>query len=319
LNVVCVTLVAVSLCGFAGGLWWPLDLTSHFRPHYMVTSLLVAMALLALRGWRMAVLAGAAAAINAAMIAPMWLPPATPVAGPGLRLMSINLDVNNDRADLVTEVVRAADPDVLILLEVNDRWERELASLQAAYPHGRVHARADGFGLALLARVPIEDLDVVYWGTGAIPSMVGEVSTADGDSLCIVATHPVPPSGGEGSRRRNEHLAEMAEFVADVAGPVVVMGDLNVTPWSPYFRSLVDRAGLRRAGRGIDPTWPDTFAAIGIPIDHCLHTAEVVVIEHDVGGSVGSDHRPLLAEITVTPYGSRTVAERRADAPPPSP
>jgi endonuclease/exonuclease/phosphatase (EEP) superfamily protein YafD len=36
-----------------------------------------------------------------------------------------------------------------------------------------------------------------------------------------------------------------------------------------------------------------------IPIDHCLVSSELVVLEHTVGPDIGSDHYPLLVTLAV--------------------
>lgn len=100
---------------------------------------------------------------------------------------------------------------------------------------------------------------------------------------------------------RNEQLEEIAEFVRDKPGHVVVLGDLNVTPWSKSFQKFTESANLRdsRRGFGVNATWPAWLGGLGIPIDHCLVSEGIVVRNVETGESVGSDHRPLIAEFFV--------------------
>ncbi|PSP16260.1 MAG: hypothetical protein BRC58_09500 [Cyanobacteria bacterium QS_8_64_29] len=81
--------------------------------------------------------------------------------------------------------------------------------------------------------------------------------------------------------------------------------------WSPYYQKLVDGTGLinTRKGFGIFPTWPTAnnplglpgFAArlLSIPIDHCLVTSELQVVQTRALSSVGSDHRPIAVDLVV--------------------
>ena len=51
-------------------------------------------------------------------------------------------------------------------------------------------------------------------------------------------------------------------------------------------------------GFGRGPTWPGAFNTLGmIPIDHLLHSKELVTVDRIVGEANGSDHRPLIVEI----------------------
>ena len=76
------------------------------------------------------------------------------------------------------------------------------------------------------------------------------------------------------------------------------MGDLNVTPWSPYFRDLVKRTGLIDTGRkrGFQSTWKRNNPVFSIPIDHILHSEDLICTNRWIGPALGSDHRPVMAE-----------------------
>jgi len=81
------------------------------------------------------------------------------------------------------------------------------------------------------------------------------------------------------------------------------MGDLNATPWSPYYRQLLKGSGLRntRQGFGILPTWPSWSLLDGlrIPIDHCLVSSTIEVIDIKTAQIKGSDHLSLVIDIAV--------------------
>jgi endonuclease/exonuclease/phosphatase (EEP) superfamily protein YafD len=79
-----------------------------------------------------------------------------------------------------------------------------------------------------------------------------------------------------------------------------MVGDFNVTPWSPLFADLLRDSGLADSCRGFgwQPTWPTRLPAMfRIPIDHCLHGAGVAIVDRRVGPEIGSDHLPLLLEL----------------------
>ena len=88
-----------------------------------------------------------------------------------------------------------------------------------------------------------------------------------------------------------------AEAARDSPEPVLLIGDLNVTMFSPHYEQIED-AGMTnaRAGRGVQPTWPD-WSPVRIPIDHVLVSDEFEVCEMEVLDSFGSDHLPVLATV----------------------
>ena len=77
----------------------------------------------------------------------------------------------------------------------------------------------------------------------------------------------------------------------------MVVGDFNLTPWSPYFQRFITGSGLRdaRKPRRFDHTWPVTFdnAHIGIAIDHSFAHPSLPLVERVIGPDLGSDHMPV--------------------------
>jgi endonuclease/exonuclease/phosphatase (EEP) superfamily protein YafD len=120
--------------------------------------------------------------------------------------------------------------------------------------------------------------------------------------LTIVATHPASPKKAWEFADRKRQLAEVGKLARNTAGPVVVVGDLNTTSWSPYFQDLLATSGLldSRRGFGVEASWPRaSLALMRIPIDHCLVSPEVSVLDRWIGEDVGSDHRPIVVEFAL--------------------
>ena len=84
--------------------------------------------------------------------------------------MLMNVRSENTRHDLVIAEIRRRDPDVLVLLEVNDRWLEMLAEVIASYPHTILQPRADNFGIAVLSRHEM-DAAVRHFGAIRVPSV----------------------------------------------------------------------------------------------------------------------------------------------------
>jgi len=102
-----------------------------------------------------------------------------------------------------------------------------------------------------------------------------------------------------GTWYRDDQLRAAAKFLANKPKPSILLGDLNVTPWSSPFQHLLRQGGLRDTaiGFGIHPTWPSYLWPMRIPIDHCLVSPGLRATKREVGRNVGSDHFPLLIEL----------------------
>ncbi len=306
-----------TVAGFFASCSWLLELACHFRLQYALALAAVAVLTRVSPGPsrtsggaatppahqpRWPSLAYAALALsNLAVLLPSFVPPAPrpPAAAAKLcRVVTVNVHTANLRHDLVEAFLRRENPDVILLIEVDARWLTQLAALTNAWAH-TIHApRDDNFGIALFSRHPFSQARVIALGEAGLPSIEAEVQI-DGQPVWIFGTHPLPPSGAENARLRDTQLEHAAEHAAARPGSKVLLGDLNTTPWSPVYRRLLAGSGLidTLRGRGYQPTWPGHFVPLWIPLDHCLVSPDLTVLDRRVGPHVGSDHRPVIVDL----------------------
>ena len=307
-------LLVVSGAGFLGRVWWALELASHFRPHLAASLALLCPIWLARRHRRLAVGCALFAVINALPVLALLWPAAAAGAGATapLRVVAINVETSNRRADLVLDFLHRADADVILLMEVDDRWLAALAPLRAAYPHVLAEPRDDNFGIVLFSRLPTTNSNVIALGDAAVPSIEATV-TAGGRQIHLLGTHALPPGTPEYARLRNDQFRQIAAHVRRQTLPTVVVGDLNATPWSPYFADLLRESGLKNSsqGLGLFGSWPAWLPLGRLPLDHCLISASIQTSGKRVGPQVGSDHLPVVVELDVNPNGSRAPGRRQ--------
>lgn len=288
--------------GWLGRIGWAFELVSHFRVQLALTFAVLGLIAVLGRRWKLAVLMLVGVAVNAVPIGLAIRPGGRPAheGGRSIRLMALNVHTANTRSDLVLEAVRQADPDVLLLLEVNDRWMAELAPLQSNYPQVLAEPRLDNFGIALLSRWPIRQQEVLELGGVPVPSLAVELAV-EGHRFWLLGTHPVPPGSPGETRERNRQLSAIADWAREQTGPTLVLGDLNATPWSPYFRDLVRESGLMdaRPAWGLFTTWPARSWLLRLPLDHGLVSPDIRVVARRVGRDVGSDHLPIHFELVI--------------------
>jgi len=290
-----------TVLGFLGRFSWILDLFSHFRVQYMLGLLVIGVFMLVGRRRKTASVFLAFACVNIMLVIPLYLGASTrpAVASPAMRAMLLNVNTRLGNTNRVRTVVSDADPDILVLEEISAVWLSNLAWLTNSYPYSLAQPRADNFGIGFFSKLPIAEAEIVYIGDAEVPSIVATVSALQ-TNLRVIATHPLPPGGREYSRWRNDQLERLPDYIRSPL-PVLVLGDLNVTPWNHHFRQLLARTGLRDSakGFGVQPTWPNYNPLLRIPIDHCLHSADITVVDRKVGESVSSDHYPVIVDFVI--------------------
>jgi endonuclease/exonuclease/phosphatase (EEP) superfamily protein YafD len=281
--------------------WWVFDLMTHFRAYYAVALFVFTLILAWQRKKWSAVVCGLALALNVAFIAPLYLAPeAGETTGRVLRALVANVNSGNKNYERFLSLVREVDPDVIVVIEVNDAWMQALAPLKQDYPNGDAQPQNGNFGIAFFSRLPVDHVEILEFGGSGVPSVVATVRTNAGP-VSVIGTHTIPPVSAQFSQVRNDHLRGLALYVQPLAGAWVVMGDLNTTSWSPYFRDFVRISKLRdsRCGFGIQPTWRGSAPFPVIPIDHVLISPHFAVLDRRVADDIGSDHRPVIVDLAV--------------------
>lgn len=292
--------LAASLLGFLGSLAWWLDLLANFKLQYALVLGVLGATLMAMGRTAPAAVLLAGALANAAVIAPLYYrSPADPAAGaPGLTVASFNIQIGN-RLPRLTWVLED-DPDVVFLFETGRAHFDDLAEHVAGYEVISGIYDTRNYGATILARVPVEVelLEVARPGGDAVRL---EVPVGDG-VVVVYGVHPPSPINGRDAELRNRLLEEVGRRVAEETDPVVVVGDLNATPWSAGFRSLAGPADLATSqeGFGYAASWPARLPPfVQIPIDHALHSRDLTVTSRQLGpATAASDHRPLKVTFT---------------------
>jgi len=286
-----------SLLALAARMSWLAELFAHFRVQYLIVQLPLTLTLLA----RKRVLAGVTMlpliAVNIAAVADYWPRgyPA-PTSAADLKLMTVNLNVDNDDAERFVALVRAERPDALVLLEVTAAWRAALGPLLEEYPSRWFATREDPFGIAVLARTALEAPRTL--SLGDVPAIDATLLAAD-RRVRLLGVHLSPPVTSQLAGARNAQLDALRELVRETAGPLIVTGDFNATPYSPRLGDWLGATGLidPRHGRGFTMTWPTSLVLLGVPIDHCFVSEHFMAGETRRSAAFGSDHYAIITEL----------------------
>jgi endonuclease/exonuclease/phosphatase (EEP) superfamily protein YafD len=166
------------------------------------------------------------------------------------------------------------------------------------YPQRVFLVREDPYGIGVMSRWPLRAVERRDFAGDGLPSLSGDLVVQE-QPVRFLALHtrwPILP-GLAASRDRS--LDAAADLVRAGDGPAAVLGDLNLTAYSPVFARFLESAGLRDA---LDeprwsPTWMAGFWPLALRIDHVLVTPDLCVESVEVGPSIGSDHRPVIARL----------------------
>lgn len=294
--------VTALLLGSLGRWFWPFDLLTHFHVHWAAILLLCAVLLFALRERRSGAIATVAAGLAAIPIVGYLVPEGAshPQEAPVLRALSLNAWFRNSDPLRLVDYIETSAADVVVLQEVSESKARALSARLESYPHVYVEGAGET-DVVLFSRWPITQAQVVQLAEGGVAALRADIAW-HGETIVIVGVHLHWPIGSRSSARRNAELNGLAVFAQAQTGPVVLLGDFNVTPWSPHFKAFVQASRLRDCalGHGLDPTWPSQLLLLGIRIDHCFMSPHWRALDAHVGPRVGSDHRPIIVDLILT-------------------
>lgn len=277
---------------------WICDLFTHFRVQYSLALLCAALLLLFSARKKFSLLFLGFMSFQLLGIVPYYFPVASSADGPLFKVVLANVNSTAGDPDQVLRYLQTTEADLVVIQEFSSRWGPLSEALSPTYPYQIKEIREDNFGMALFSKQPLFSEEVLFFSAKDIPSLSAEIQVGD-QRVFVLATHPVPPVSADYTLARNRQLEDIAFFLADTTGPVLLVGDLNTSPWSPVFKDFLKNSGLRNSmkGFGIQPTWPSVLPPLWIPIDHLLYSDPLRVRDRRIGPSVGSDHFPL--EVTV--------------------
>ncbi len=215
---------------------------------------------------------------------------------PVLTVASANVHFENTDAARLLSWLAQVDADVAVVLEVSPGMARALQA-DTRYPFKKIIAETDPFGIAILSRYPLSDVQVKALAAG--PAYLTAELAWHGRKVSLAALHTMPPIVGALARLTRD--ADIAHVLADVrasGNPAVVAGDFNASAWSAPLHAA-GQQGFRRT-TSLAPTWPTALAGLaGIPLDQVLASPHWAAAGAQRGPDIGSDHYPVVSRLTL--------------------
>ena len=218
----------------------------HFRLQLLVAAAALGILLLLLRR---PVLAVVALGLALPLLVPFLHTGPVAVAAPGcgatqFRVITANLHYSNQDHRRFSEWLLAHPADLVVAQEVTAAWAQSLRATAVAYPHSRIVAREDPYGMAVFSRWPMQ-VETVDLAVDGLPSMLVRIDAPDGP-LQVLALHTRWPITPQLHMLRNRALDRAASLVDQDPTHTLLVGDLNLTPYAPRFARLLRDTGLQR-------------------------------------------------------------------------
>jgi endonuclease/exonuclease/phosphatase (EEP) superfamily protein YafD len=297
----CVTSV-FSVLGFFGAQCTVLELFSHFRWQYAIT--LGILSVILLKHKRFVWLFAVSAAYNLCLVGMLYLPikqdslSTASKASHEFKLLDMNIYFHNKNPELINAEINRASADVVVIEELTAPLYNALQPGLRDYPYRVFNLREDPFGIGIFSKTKlISRSDNPL--KSSVPLAVSAVIQPGEKPIEIIGVHLLPPMSIAYCDFNKGIVDLLAKEAHDFAGPKLIVGDLNATPWSALFLRLAQKSGLRdsEAGFGLQPSWPCDEPVLQIPIDHCLVSYDCKVLQRSLGEETGSDHKPLLLRV----------------------
>ncbi len=222
--------------------------------------------------------------------------------GSTLKVLHMNVLQPNSAFDEAIAGALESGADVISVQEVGPEWGEALESgLSTMYPYAHVEPRTNCYWIALFSKRPFTSVGtVVVQGAPFIEAVID----VDGEPLRLLAVHATSPISYPHFLRRNRQLDHLARYVAECDTATLLVGDLNTVPWDSAFERFCSRAGLAPTAGTEQRTWPSIGPLALIPLDHLLISRTITTSSIVTFPISGSDHRGLLAEISIGAHAS---------------
>ncbi len=235
-----------------------------------------------------------------------------------VRILTYNIEFGRKATDIF-RIVAQQRPDIIVMQDVRDRFE---ADFRNSYPRWNVYRNgeflvATRFPLLLSNRFELPRLLDNKWARPAYIRSVVRIGMRD---IAIYTTHFGTPRRSlealswradsavsqleSSSNTRLYQGSVLSQALAGERLPCILGGDFNAPEPSLVCRQVM-KAGMRdaysEAGKGYGYTFGHAvhFGVSFLRIDHLYVSSHWAVQACYPGDKAGSDHRPVIAELTL--------------------
>ncbi|MGP9491287.1 endonuclease/exonuclease/phosphatase family protein [Psychrobacter sp. AOP7-B1-24] len=235
-----------------------------------------------------------------------------------LKIMISNVLTPNDQTQKLVNLVQRKEPDVLVILESDEKWETALHQIEPDYPYTVKVPLDNLYGMHLYSKLELIDPVVKYLMIDDIPSVHSQLRLQNGRVIWLYCLHPMPPSPTEAdkSTTRDAELLMVGKHIKENNQTAILAGDLNDVAWSKTTRRFQRISGLLdpRIGRHFINTFHADYPFLRWALDHIFHSACFTVVDIQRLPSIGSDHFPVMTTLQYEPEKTSQQAQNTPTA-----
>jgi endonuclease/exonuclease/phosphatase (EEP) superfamily protein YafD len=215
----------------------------------------------------------------------------------GIQILVSNVYQYNTKFEKLTSLIDEVKPDLIFLVETDQRWEKGISSIENSYPNTIKLPQDNTYGLLLYTNLEIVNQEIHHWIDDEIPSLELDIRLRNGKIITIYAIHPTPPVPGENEKStdRDAEILLVGKKAKANNNPTMVIGDLNDVAWSYTTELFLKNSELvdPRRGRGLFNTFHAKIPLMRWPLDHVFLSEEFGLADIRVQKAIGSDHFPI--------------------------
>jgi len=287
---------------------WVFDLFSHFVIQYIIVSAALAILLLLFKrkGW--ALVAVLIMGSQVYKVKPYFgINEVTDSPYDEVKILQYNVNRNNKNVEQMARwiVSKSEDIDIVVLLEVNERWQESIRRIKWAYPYHISKDMRGGRNMVVFSRLYVDEIEIKQFGENKSPAIVirGETTGYEQDFV-LYGAHPPPPILPSYAKANGVILDSIARHIAkEKIDHKMLVADFNRTRFSPHFKDMIDKSELNDSNEGfgfeaLQPSWPSFLPNLmGITIDNVLVSDNIIVDNRELGPAMGSDHYPVITTL----------------------
>ena len=305
-----IKIIFMCFVGFALVAFWPIEnfvseVFLSFCLQYFLSAFIFLVIFCLSKQWKMAVMASLILLYAGIFLIPFFetAPVIKADRFEDITILQFNVNYRHEDVAKVVKWITEKAPDIVLIQEATPEICEQIKDLSVHYPHRISNPKMGAYGMALYSKIPMQHHEKAFIGHSTNEYTTVAFQTAEKQiPFTLVEFHACSPLGetGLGGMRRYE-LSRISNIMAGLPDMhKMLIGDLNTTPYSPYFKDLEKISGLRNSMEGSNfyGTWPNFLPALlRIPIDHLLVSHKIEVLERQVCPDWGSDHLPVISKL----------------------
>lgn len=215
-----------------------------------------------------------------------------------LTITFFNKHYQNKEYGDIERVLKKIDPQILGIAEMGTNDEKNMQFLQS-FPYRKVITTKDKFTTGLYSQYPMEFLTL---NKKELPHVVGAKTIIEDKSYYIFLIHTNNSMTPSSNTKRDKELKAVISYIKKLPSEnnILLMGDLNLTPWSPVYRDLFATEEIlinTAKGRGIVTTWGPPF--FRSEVDHIFVPKNAAIESLKTEPVKGSDHYLIWSKIRI--------------------